>query len=293
MVFGSIESNLIIRPAAKAESNPFYVPGTLFWPRVVTPDIAALKSVTPTVIDMGLDIEDTTLSPILPPSTTQSPVGSDLSVLILTVLTALCQRKGSADPACVQARSQLRGLSLSKVDNVQESPTDQYNPVVLQNLLVSLINDQASENERGRQGRQNVQGFSWSVFLQAVRGIGRFVKTVSGSGDVVGLLEEWLRRPAQKQVSPDQLKVFLDIFAMEALSAIQRDVKLLEISLFILIGTLMALVVILGIGWSVTSIRACRKEKKAARVKRKRSDADILLRNLQRSRRQQIMESQF
>ena len=120
MVFGSIESNLIIRPAAKAESNPFYVPGTLFWPRVVTPDIAALKSVTPTVIDMGLDMEDTTLSPILPPSTTQSPVGSDLSVLILTVLTALCQRKGSADPACVQARSQLRGLSLSKVDNVQE-----------------------------------------------------------------------------------------------------------------------------------------------------------------------------
>ena len=232
---------MIIRPPAKEVLNPS-------WPRVVTPDIAALESVTPTVINMVVDMEDTTLSPILPPSTTQSPVGSDLSVLILTVLTALCKRKGSADPACVQARSRLRGLSLAKVNDVEESPTDQYNSVVLQNLLVSLINDQASENERGRQGRQNVQGFNWSVFLQAVKGIGRFVKTVSGSGDVVGLLEEWLRRPAQNQISTDQLKVFLDIFAMEALSAIQRDVKLLEISLFILIGTLMALVVILGIG---------------------------------------------
>ena len=47
MVYGSIESNLIISPASKAGSNPL-------WPRVVTPDIAALKSVTPTVIDMGL-----------------------------------------------------------------------------------------------------------------------------------------------------------------------------------------------------------------------------------------------
>ena len=116
---------------------------------------------------------------------------------------------------------------------------------------------------------------------------------MSNSGDVVGLLEEWLRRPAQKSVSPDQLKVFFDLFAMEALSALQRDVKLLEISLFVLIGTLLALVVMLGIGWTIMCIRACRRDKKAAKVKRQRSDADILLRNLQRSRRQQIMESQF
>ena len=280
------ESNLIIRPPAEEVLNPS-------WPRVVTPDIAALESVTPTVSNMVVDVEDTTMVTLITPSTTQNPGGSDLSVLILTVLTALCKRKGSADPACVQARSQLQSLSLARVDDVEENPADQYNPIVLQNLLVSLINDQASVNERGRQGRQNVQGFSWSVFLQAVRGIGRFVKTVSGSGDVVGLLEEWLRRPAQKQVSTDQLKVFFDLFAMEALSAIQRDVKLLEISLFVLIGTLMALVVMLGIGWTIMSIRACRREKKAAKVKRQRSDADILLRNLQRSRRQQLMESQF
>ena len=280
------ESNLIIRPPAEEVLNPS-------WPRVVTPDIAALESVTPTVSNMVVDAEDTTMVTLITPSTTQNPGGSDLSVLILTVLAALCKRKGSADPACVQARSQLQSLSLARVDDVEENPADQYNPIVLQNLLVSLINDQASVNERGRQGRQNVQGFSWSVFLQAVRGIGRFVKTVSGSGDVVGLLEEWLRRPAQKQVSTDQLKVFFDLFAMEALSAIQRDVKLLEISLFVLIGTLMALVVMLGIGWTIMSIRACRREKKAAKVKRQRSDADILLRNLQRSRRQQLMESQF
>ena len=219
--------------------------------------------------------------------------GSDLSVLILSVLTALCQRKGSSDSACIQARSQLRGLSLSNLEEVQESPKDQYDPAVLQNLLVSLINDQASENERERQGRQNLQGFSWSTFLQAVRGIGRFVKTVSGSGDIVGLLEEWLRRPAQQKVSTDQLKVFLDIFTMEALSALQRDVKLLEISLFILIGTLMALVVVLGIGWTVTSVRACKKERKFEKIRRQRSDTDVLLRNLQRSRRQQLVESQF
>ena len=293
MVFGSIESNLIIRPAAKKVSNPFYVPGTLFWPSVVKSTTEDLESVTPTVSNMVVDVEDTTMVTLITPSTTQNPWGSDLSVLILTVLTALCKRKGSADPACVQARSQLQSLSLARVDDVEENPADQYNPVVLQNLLVSLINDQASVNERGRQGRQNVEGFSWSVFLQAVRGIGRFVKTVSNSGDVVGLLEEWLRRPAQKQVTSDQLKVYLDIFAMEALSAIQRDVKLLEISLFVLIGTLMALVVMLGTGWTIMSIRACRREKKAAKVTRQRSDADILLRNLQRSRRRQIMESQF
>ena len=165
--------------------------------------------------------------------------------------------------------------------------------MVLQNLLVSLINDQAAVNDRERQGRQSVQGFSWSVFLQAVRGIGRFVKTVSNSGDVVALLEDWLRRPAQKSVSTDQLKVFFDLFAMEALTALQRDVKLLEVSLFVLIGTLIALVLMLGVGWSVMSIRACKTERKAAKVKRQKSDADILLRNLQRSRRQQIMESQF
>ena len=282
--YGSVTSNHIIRPVAKEVSNHS-------WPSIVKSDTAELRSLTPTVSEM----EETTLTPILPPSSTQSPVGSgsDLSVLILSVLTALCQRKGSSDSACIQARSQLRGLSLSNLEEVQESPKDQYDPAVLQNLLVSLINDQASENERERQGRQNLQGFSWSTFLQAVRGIGRFVKTVSGSGDIVGLLEEWLRRPAQQKVSTDQLKVFLDIFTMEALSALQRDVKLLEISLFILIGTLMALVVVLGIGWTVTSVRACKKERKFEKIRRQRSDTDVLLRNLQRSRRQQLVESQF
>ena len=278
--------NLIIRPPAKEVLNPS-------WPRVVTSEIAALESVTPSVSNMVVDVEDTTMVTLITPSTTQNPGGSDLSFLILTVLTALCKEKGSADPACDRARSQLQSLSLTRADVVEENPADQYDPVVLQNLLVSLINDQAAVNERGKQGRQNVQGFSWPVFLQAVRGIGRFVKTVSNSGDVVGLLEEWLRRPAQKSVSTEQLKVFFDLFAMEALSALQKDVRLLEISLFVLIGTLIALVVMLGIGWTIMSIRACRKDKKAAKVKRQRSDADILLRNLQRSRRQQLMESQF
>ena len=64
----------------------------------------------------------------------------------------------------------------------------------------------------------------------------------------MALLEDWLRRPAQKSVSTDQLKVFFDLFAMEALSALQRDVKLLEVSLFVLIGTLIALVLMLGVG---------------------------------------------
>ena len=273
--------NLISRPPAKEELSPT-------WPKVVTPEL-----VTPPVINMVGEVEDSTMVTLITSSTTQNPGGSDLTFLILTVLTALCKEKGSTDTACVRARFQLQSLSLTRADVVEENPADQYDPVVLQNLLVSLINDQAAVNERERQGRQNLQGFSWSVFLQAVRGIGRFVKTVSNSGDVVELLEEWLRRPAQKSVSTDQLKVFFDLFAMEALSALQRDVKLLEISLFVLIGTLMALVLMLGIGWTIMSIRACRTEKKAAKVKRRRSDADILLRNLQRSRRQQIMESQF
>ena len=272
--------NLISRPPAKEELSPT-------WPKVVTPEL-----VTPPVINMVGEVEESTMVTLITSSTTPSPSGSDLTYLILTVLSALCKEKGSTDTSCVRARTQLQSLSLTKGDIVEEDPANQYDPVVLQNLLVSLINDQAAVNERERQGRQNVQGFSWSVFLQAVRGIGRFVKTVS-SGDVVELLEEWLRRPAQKSVSTDQLKVFFDLFAMEALAALQRDVKLLEISLFVLIGTLIALVLMLGVGWTVMSIRACRTEKKAAKVKRQRSDADILLRNLQRSRRQQIMESQF
>ena len=239
------------------------------------------------------EVEESTMVTLITSSTTPSPSGSDLTYLILTVLTALCKEKSSTDTACVRARTQLQSLSLTKGDIVEEDPANQYDPVVLQNLLVSLINDQAAVNDRERQGRQSVQGFSWSVFLQAVRGIGRFVKTVSNSGDVVALLEDWLRRPAQKSVSTDQLKVFFDLFAMEALTALQRDVKLLEVSLFVLIGTLIALVLMLGVGWSVMSIRACRTERKAAKVKRQKSDADILLRNLQRSRRQQIMESQF
>ena len=273
--------NLISRPPAEEELSPS-------WPKVVTPEL-----VTPPVINMVGEVEESTMVTLITSSTTQSPSGSDLTYLILTVLTALCKEKGSTDTACVRARSQLQSLSLTRGDVVEENPANQYDPVVLQNLLVSLINDQAAVNERERQGRQNVQGFSWSVFLQAVRGIGRFVKTVSNSGDVVELLEDWLRRPAQKSVSTDQLKVFFDLFAMEALAALQRDVKLLEISLFVLIGTLIALVLMLGVGWSVMSIRACRTERKAAKVKRQKSDADILLRNLQRSRRQQIMESQF
>ena len=271
--------NLISRPPAREELSPD-------WPKVVSPE-----SVTTPVISM--EVEESTMVTLITSSTTPSPSGSDLTYLILTVLTALCKEKSSTDTACVRARTQLQSLSLTKGDIVEEDPANQYDPVVLQNLLVSLINDQAAVNERDRQGRQNVQGFSWSVFLQAVRGIGRFVKTVSNSGDVVALLEDWLRRPAQKSVSTDQLKVFFDLFAMEALSALQRDVKLLEVSLFVLIGTLIALVLMLGVGWSVMSIRACRTERKAAKVKRQKSDADILLRNLQRSRRQQIMESQF
>ena len=271
--------NLISRPPAKEELSPD-------WPKVVSPEL-----VTTPVISM--EVEESTMVTLITSSTTPSPSGSDLTYLILTVLTALCKEKSSTDTACVRARTQLQSLSLTKGDIVEEDPANQYDPVVLQNLLVSLINDQAAVNERERQGRQNVQGFSWSVFLQAVRGIGRFVKTVSNSGDVVELLEDWLRRPAQKSVSTDQLKVFFDLFAMEALAALQRDVKLLEISLFVLIGTLIALVLMLGVGWSVMSIRACRTERKAAKVKRQKSDADILLRNLQRSRRQQIMESQF
>ena len=271
--------NLISRPPAKEELSPD-------WPKVVSPVLVTTPATS-------MEVEESTMVTLITSSTTPSPSGSDLTYLILTVLTALCKEKSSTDTACVRARTQLQSLSLSKGDIVEENPANQYDPVVLQNLLVSLINDQAAVNDRERQGRQSVQGFSWSVFLQAVRGINRFVKTISNSGDVVALLEDWLRRPAQKSVSTDQLKVFFDLFAMEALSALQRDVKLLEVSLFVLIGTLIALVLMLGVGWSVMSIRACRTERKAAKVKRQKSDADILLRNLQRSRRQQIMESQF
>ena len=281
--------NLINRPPAKEELSPD-------WPKVVSP----VLETTPAVSMGSTTPAISTESPLTPvtlitSTTTPSPSGPDLTSLILTVLTALCMEKNSTDTACVRARTQLQSLSLSKGDIVEENPANQYDPVVLQNLLVSLINDQAAVNDRERQGRQSqsVQGFSWSVFLQAVRGINRFVKTISNSGDVVALLEDWLRRPAQKSVSTDQLKVFFDLFAMEALSALQRDVKLLEVSLFVLIGVLIALVVMLGLGWSVMSIRACKTERKAAKVKRQKSDADILLRNLQRSRRQQIMESQF
>ena len=281
--------NLIKRPPAKEELSPD-------WPKVVSP----VLETTPAVSMGSATPAISTESPMTPvtlitSTTTPSPSGPDLTSLILTVLTALCTEKNSTDTACVRARTQLQSLSLSKGDIVEENPANQYDPVVLQNLLVSLINDQAAVNDRERQGRQSqsVQGFSWSVFLQAVRGINRFVKTISNSGDVVALLEDWLRRPAQKSVSTDQLKVFFDLFAMEALSALQRDVKLLEVSLFVLIGVLIALVLMLGVGWSVMSIRACKTERKAAKVRRQKSDADILLRNLQRSRRQQIMESQF
>ena len=278
----SFESHLYIlisRPPAKEELSPD-------WPKVVSPVLVTTPAIS-------MEVEESTMVTLITSSTTPSPSGSDLTYLILTVLSALCKEKSSTDTACVRARTQLQSLSLTKGDIVEEDPANQYDPVVLQNLLVSLINDQAAVNDRERQGRQSVQGFSWSVFLQAVRGINRFVKTISNSGDVVALLEDWLRRPAQKSVSTDQLKVFVDLFAMEALSALQRDVKLLEVSLFVLIGTLIALVLMLGVGWSVMSIRACKTERKAAKVKRQKSDADILLRNLQRSRRQQIMESQF
>ena len=273
--------NLVGRSPAEEELSPS-------WPKVVTPE-----SVTPPVINMVGEVEDSTMVTLITLSTTPSPGGSDLTFLILTVLSALCKEKGSTDSACVRARSQLQSLSLTRADVGVEDPADPYDAGALQHLLVSLINDQSAVNQREREGRQNVQGFSWSVFLQAVKGIGRFVKSVSNPGDVVELLEEWLRRPAQKTVNPEQLKVYFDLFAMEALYALQHDVKLLEVSLFVLIGTLLALVVLLGIGWSIMCIRACRKDKKAAKVKRQRSDADILLRNLQRSRRQQIMESQF
>ena len=273
--------NLVGRSPAEEELSPS-------WPKVVTPE-----SVTSPVISMVGEVEESTMVTLITSSTTPSPSGSDLTYLILTVLTALCKEKSSTDTACVRARTQLQSLSLTKGDIVEEDPANPYDPLVLQNLLVSLINDQAAVNDRERQGRQTVQGFSWSSFLQAVRGINRFVKTISNSGDVVALLEDWLRRPAQKSVSTDQLKVFFDLFAMEALSALQRDVKLLEVSLFVLIGVLIALVLMLGVGWSVMSIRACKTERKAAKVRRQKSDADILLRNLQRSRRQQIMESQF
>ena len=273
--------NLISRPPAKEELSPD-------WPKIVSP----VLETTPAI---SMEVEESTMVTLITSSTTPSPSGSDLTYLVLTVLTALCKEKSSSDTACVRARTQLQSLSLSKGDIVEENPANQYDPVVLQNLLVSLINDQAAVNDRERQGRQSqsVQGFSWSVFLQAVRGINRFVKTISNSGDVVALLEDWLRRPAQKSVSTDQLKVFFDLFAMEALNALQRDVKLLEVSLFVLIGVLIALVVTLGLGWSIMAIRACKTERKAAKVRRQKSDADILLRNLQRSRRQQIMESQF
>ena len=271
--------NLVGRSPAKEELSPD-------WPKVVSPVL-----VTTPVISM--EVEESTMVTLITSSTTPSPSGSDLTYLILTVLTALCKEKSSTDTACVRARTQLQSLSLTKGDIVEEDPANQYDPVVLQSLLVSLINDQAAVNDRKRQGRQSVEGFSWSVFLQAVRGINRFVKTISNSGDVVALLEDWLRRPAQKSVSTDQLKVFFDLFAMEALSALQRDVKLLEVTLFVLIGTLIALVLMLAVGWAVMSIRACRTERKAAKVKRQESDANTLLRNLQRSRRRQIMESQF
>ena len=273
--------NLVGRSPAEEELSPS-------WPKVVTPEL-----VTPPVINMVGEVEDSTMVTLITSSTTPSPGGSDLTFLILTVLSALCKEKGSTDTACVRARSQLQSLSLTRADVGVEDPADPYDAGTLQHLLVSLINDQSAVNQREREGRQNVQGFSWSVFLQAVKGIGRFVKSVSNPGDVVELLEEWLRRPAQKTVNPEQLKVYFDLFAMEALYALQHDVKLLEVSLFVLIGTLLALVVLLGIGWSIMCIRACRKDKKVAKVKRQRSDADILLRNLQRSRRQQIMESQF
>ena len=159
--------NLVGRSPAEEELSPS-------WPKVVTPE-----SVTSPVISMVGEVEESTMVTLITSSTTPSPTGSDLTYLILTVLTALCKEKSSTDTACVRARTQLQSLSLTKGDIVEEDPANPYDPLVLQNLLVSLINDQAAVNDRERQGRQTVQGFSWSSFLQVVRGINRFVKTIS------------------------------------------------------------------------------------------------------------------
>ena len=67
--------NLISRPPAKEELSPD-------WPKVVSPVL-----VTTPVISM--EVEESTMVTLITSSTTPSPSGSDLTYLILTVLTAL------------------------------------------------------------------------------------------------------------------------------------------------------------------------------------------------------------
>ena len=104
--------NLVGRPPAEEELSPS-------WPKVVTPEL-----VTPPVNNMVGEVEDSTMVTLITSSTTPNPGGSDLTFLILTVLTALCKEKGSTDTACVRARSQLQSLSLARVDVGEEDPAD-------------------------------------------------------------------------------------------------------------------------------------------------------------------------
>ena len=116
--------NLVGRSPAEEELSPS-------WPKVVTPE-----SVTSPVISMVGEVEESTMVTLITSSTTPSPTGSDLTYLILTVLTALCKEKSSTDTACMRARTQLQSLSLTKGDFVKEDPANQYDPVVLQTCLL-------------------------------------------------------------------------------------------------------------------------------------------------------------
>ena len=62
--------NLISRPPAEEELSPS-------WPKVVTPEL-----VTPPVINMVGEVEESTMVTLITSSTTQNPGGSDLTFFL-------------------------------------------------------------------------------------------------------------------------------------------------------------------------------------------------------------------
>ena len=231
---------------------------------------------------------------IAPSTTTLSPGGDvDLAMSILTILTTLCQASGrrkKESDECRKAQIDLLNLvDVRKTPWIIRGSASSY-PTDLEKGLMDFVR-RSGVSQRDfslpRSDPLSYDGINWSLFFKGIQGLFSVANDLKDPLNFVQKIKEYLSR--EPEISPDKLKVFLDLHQVEGITQVLDAVHQAELRATYVIIALILFSVLTTCIWLALNLRSFCDQRGARKALKTSRRASVMLREMQNARRNQLM----
>ena len=130
-------------------------------------------------------------------------------------------------------------------------------------------------------------GVNWPLFFKGIQGLFAVASDLKDPLSFVQKIREYLSR--EPEISPDKLKVFLDLHQAEGITQVLGAVHQAETRATYIIVALILFSVLSTAVWLALNLRSYCDQKKSRKAQKTSRQAGVMLREMQNVRRNQLM----